>query len=266
LKPQINFVVALQNEAKPLIEYYKLKLLHHYPFKVYKNENKWLIVSKVGNTMIKKACLHLSEISHSHLNTVWLNIGTAGHLNYPLGTILIANKIIDDCSKATYYPSQIIKENLISTIVRTVEKNVNDYNEKEIFDMEASGFFHICSKISLNELICSIKIISDNKEFPNFNNKLIYSLIKNSLNKLSGIVDQFYKLSEKQCSLVLTNEHFEIFLNKWYFSFTQTSQLKKKLNKLRFLKPKIDYFNESKSYKNSKEVLNFLENELLNHD
>ena len=33
-------------------------------------------------------------------------------------------------------------------------KNVNDYNEKEIFDMEASGFFHICSKISLKELIC----------------------------------------------------------------------------------------------------------------
>ena len=123
MKPQINFVVALQNEAKPLIEYYKLTLLHHYPFKVYKNENKWLIVSKVGNKMIKKACLHLSEISHSHLNTVWLNVGTAGHLHYPLGTILIANKIIDDHTKAIYYPSQIIKDNLKSTIVRTVEKN-----------------------------------------------------------------------------------------------------------------------------------------------
>ena len=238
MKPQINFVVALQNEANPLIKYYKLKLLHHYPFKVYKNDNMWLIVSKVGSKMIKKACIHLSEISNSHLYTVWLNIGTAGHLNYPLGKLVIGNKIIDDYSKATYYPSQIIKGKLTSISIRTLHNKLKKYNEKEIFDMEASGFFYICSKISINEFIKDINLI----------------------------VDEFYKLSKKQCKLIYPNDELEKFLNKWHFTFTQTFQLKKKLNKLRFLNPKVDFFYKSSSYMNSKEVLNFLEKELMKND
>ena len=266
MKPQINFVIALQNEANPLIKYYKLKLLHHYPFKVYKNDNMWLIVSKVGSKMIKKACIHLSEISNSHLYTVWLNIGTAGHLNYPLGKLVIGNKIIDDYSKATYYPSQIIKGKLTSISIRTLHNKLKKYNEKEIFDMEASGFFYICSKISINEFICSLKIISDNKEFPDFNNKTISSLFTKSLKDINLIVDEFYKLSKKQCILTYPNDELEKFLNKWHFTFTQTFQLKKNLNKLRFLNPKVDFFYKSSSYKNSKEVLNFLEKELMKND
>ena len=262
MKPQINFVLALSNEAAPLIKYYDLKLIHHYPFKVFKNKNFSLIISGVGISLVKKACIYLSKLTNCHLYTVWLNIGTAGHFSFNIGDIFLAHKVIDEKSSETYYPPQILKVKLPSIVIKTIIKPLNKYEEDKIFDMEASGFFEVCSKFSILEFVQSIKIISDNKDSPNFNNKKIESLITNSLNIINELIDELYVLSKKQCSFVLPNELLEKFLNEWHFTFTQSHQLKKILNKLRLLRPDIDSFNKVIFCKESKEVIKLLEAEI----
>ena len=266
MKPQINFVSALSNEAAPLIKYYDLKLINHYPFKVFKNKNFWLIISGVGINLVKQACIHLSKLTNCHQYIVWLNIGTAGHFSYNIGDIFLAHKVIDEKSSKTYYPPQILNVKLPSTVIKTIINPLSKYEEDKIFDMEASGFFEICSKLSILEFVQSVKIISDNKDSPNFNNKKIESLIANSLNIVNELVDELYVLSKKQCSLVLPNELLEKFLNNWHFTFTQTHQLKKILNKLRLLRPDIDLFNQVILCKQSKEVIKLLESKIYNHD
>ena len=262
MKPQINFVLALSNEAAPLIKYYDLKLIHHYPFKVFKNKNFSLIISGVGFNLVKKACIYLSKLSNSHPYTVWLNIGTGGHFSFNIGDIFLAHKVIDEKSSKIYYPPQILKVKLPSAVIKTIRKPSDKYQEDKIFDMEAFGFFEICSKLSILEFVQSVKIISDNKDSPNFNNKKIELLITNSLNIINELINELYFLSKKQCSLVLPNELLEKFLNNWHFTFTQIHQLKKILNKLRLLRPNIDPFKKVFFCKESKELIKLLESEI----
>ena len=77
----IRWVMALKQEAQPIIEYYKMKLLEgNNIFPIYKNydQSHWLIISGIGRDNSASATSYLYERSNSSKYTSWINLGIAG--------------------------------------------------------------------------------------------------------------------------------------------------------------------------------------------
>ena len=79
---EINIVVAMKREAKPLINYWGLK---ENSKKFYSNKKKKinLIISGIGRKRAEKATIYLGEKTNN--TPFFLNIGIAGHKSYKLG-------------------------------------------------------------------------------------------------------------------------------------------------------------------------------------
>ena len=71
-KNEINIVVAMEREAKPLINYWKLKKKTE---KIFSNKKKKinLIISGIGKNKAKNATNHIAE--KTSINSFFLNIG-----------------------------------------------------------------------------------------------------------------------------------------------------------------------------------------------
>lgn len=114
-----NFVVALDAEARPIIDFYQLKRLSTIASHVvYSNNNHsiFLIVSGIGIAASQGAVgflagwqLAVKEYASDTINrqdsalafaraTLWINVGIAGHAEQAIGAIFRANKITDQYS------------------------------------------------------------------------------------------------------------------------------------------------------------------------
>src|ERR1700761_8244047 len=101
----IAIVTAFHSEAKPLIEYFKLKTqMTQAPFPIYQNENMHLIISGLGKINAALAVGYLQAILQTP-NIVWLNIGIGGHRSMEIGTAILAHKVIDESTARSFYPT-----------------------------------------------------------------------------------------------------------------------------------------------------------------
>ena len=104
----IRFVVALEAEAEPIIEDYDLKIIHEINlFKVYRNNsgNHWLIISGIGSINAAAASIFLYQHSNANKSSFWFNIGIAGYFTGPAGEIFLVDKILDEATCQTHFPS-----------------------------------------------------------------------------------------------------------------------------------------------------------------
>ena len=81
----------------PIIELYNLKLAecNDYINKIYNNKSKtiWLIISGIGNKKAINAVNFLFEISNCNHNSLWINIGIAGHKRFKPGKLYEIKKV-----------------------------------------------------------------------------------------------------------------------------------------------------------------------------
>lgn len=177
IKKNLRFVIALKIEAINFIKLYNLKIYNSSKsvFKIYYNpeSNIWLVISGVGNVNAAAATIHLYDISSKNLKNIWINFGMAGSKNQEIGDLFKVNKVIYKVGNKvkSYYTSALINNKLKSKEIISVDKPEINFKKAEIlFDMEAYGFIKTVEKICARELICIIKIISDNqyKEPKNF--------------------------------------------------------------------------------------------------
>jgi adenosylhomocysteine nucleosidase len=95
----------LQCEASPIIAHFNLRSYPDSPFPIYYNETMALIVSGIGKINCAAATAYLQVLRGGSLHSAWLNIGIAGHSEYPLGKGLLVHQIIKrwpvrlDCSE-----------------------------------------------------------------------------------------------------------------------------------------------------------------------
>ncbi|HEY5603069.1 MAG TPA: hypothetical protein VIM41_08185 [Gammaproteobacteria bacterium] len=163
----LNIVVALSEEARPFIQYYRLKRLHHrHAFPVYGNDNIQLIVSGVGNLRAAVATGYLAGIRDSGRTTAWLNAGIAGCKSLPVGETVLAHKIIDTVSRQVFYPAICFDPPCKTGNIRTVPIPEIQYPCDNVYDMEAAGFFSAAMRFGTLELIHCLKIVSDNEASP----------------------------------------------------------------------------------------------------
>tara|TARA_Y100000590_G_scaffold341642_1_gene389879 strand:+ start:907 stop:1497 length:591 start_codon:yes stop_codon:yes gene_type:complete len=192
-KKEINIVVAMKREAKPLIEYWNLKENSE---KFFTNKKKKinLIISGIGKTRSEKAAIYIAEKTSN--NSFFLNIGIAGHKNHKLGEAILVSKITDNSNKYSWYPSLLWKTKIKKSPLITVKFPKIRYTSNNLYDMEASGFFKGARNFVGPEKVQCIKVISDNKHSSilNISSKKIENWIFSKITIINKLVNEFLKV------------------------------------------------------------------------
>jgi hypothetical protein len=227
----MNFVVALKAEAKPLIECFKLtKESGPSPFPLFASDRHRLVLSGIGKELATKATTYLRE-RFPQPNQSWFNLGLAGHGNLELGTVFLANRILDDAEEKVFYPPQLLDHSLESSALQTCSCPVSDYPDPIGYDMEASAFCTSASLGSIRELIQVIKIVSDNPNHPldSFDRASAQALIEGALPSIVPLIDQLEELAHKISPSTSLLDSIEHALPLHPFSETQRHQARKLL-------------------------------------
>ena len=162
--PLLRFVVALPAEARPLIERFGMTAAGDGPFPVYRGEDAWLAVSGHGKAAAAAATAYLHLFSGGALGCAWLNVGLGGHGQRAVGEGVVAHKISDAASGASWYPQLVIDSPRPTVPVLTVERVEEEYAPPWIYESEAAGFFPTACRFSVAELVHCYKVVSDNPD------------------------------------------------------------------------------------------------------
>ena len=265
----VNIVVALHSEAKPLIEQFGLDLRHeHSEFSVYAKAPIRLIRSGIGKQSVTRATEYLVKSDKNSPCQGWLNIGIAGHRLLEVGTGVLANKIIDQASARTWYPSPFCSSEWKSSQVITVDEVELHYAEDACYDMEAAGFFPTACRSSLADLVFCYKIVSDNKtsSVQNITRSFVNQLVSSQLTNIQVLTDELDKRVKTVLDRIPQQDLPESFFNKWRFTVTQQLMMRRLLNQCSILGYEITTESESMVHcQNSRAVIHTIQKTLDSH-
>lgn len=186
----INIVCALDCEARPLIDYYRLRSVPGAQgFKLYRSEQIQLIVSGMGSIAAAVAVGYLAA-STAGRNAAWLNVGVAGHASADIGSLFVAGKIMQHTGDYQAFPALLFHNNLPVSGLLTVDRVLPNYPQDIMLDMEAAGFFQTAIRFSPLELVQCVKIISDNsvQQHEQVNAKAVITLINTQMPAIDEMV------------------------------------------------------------------------------
>ncbi|MCC6751604.1 MAG: hypothetical protein IT371_28390 [Deltaproteobacteria bacterium] len=199
----LRLVVALPPEARPLVRHYGLKPpAEPEPFPIYQGEGIWLVVSGLGKLAAAAATSYLYLRSGGQRQAAWLNLGVGGHREHPLGTGLLAHKVMDEATGWRWYPPQLPELAIPSASVLTVERPETEYAGPWLYEMEASGFFVAASRFAAPPLVHCYKVVSDNlhQRTEKVDAALVERLIDERLGELDLLVRQLAALARDPAS------------------------------------------------------------------
>ena len=165
--PFINLVTALPAEAKPIITRFDLKRVQpDLGFPLYRRGPVALVVTGPGKINAAAGTAFLGALGDYRQESVWVNLGIAGHTERRIGEVLLAGSATDAGSRRTWYPSLPEYPPCPADSLLTLDRPDLDYEHAGLIDMEASGFFPTACRYSSVELVQVLKIISDNRKKP----------------------------------------------------------------------------------------------------
>lgn len=254
-------VTAFHSEAKPLIEYFKLKLqTAKSAFPIYQNETMHLIISGMGKINAASAVGYLqAKLQIDEI--VWLNFGIAGHRTMDLGSSIIAHKVIDSGTGQAFYPTITGSIPEKGSILYTVDQAERTFSEDYVYEMEASGFMQAALRFSSSELVHCYKIISDNlKTGICFEKQKLQKMIEVHLPKIQNFLDDLQSLRQeipKNFPLPI-----EEFTSRYHFTSSEQHQLKRLLTRLKTINKDFNPFCELSCLATAAEVLYHLEQKI----
>ena len=223
----MNFLIATQKEAAPVIAAYKLQKDQGCPYPFYFKDDVRLVISGIGSLQAAGATAYLMG-RFPKKNQVWINLGIAGHGSLEYGDIFVAGRILSVSEPTCFYPPQIIESEIpISELTTGNEAQVN-YRAEMGYDMEAHGFYQTACLSTTRELVQVLKIVSDNPSTPitEFKPEQATSLIENKL----SIIDQWKEALEKASIEIEpppeVEKTFSLITQTCRFSSTRAHQLK----------------------------------------
>ncbi len=259
----INLIVALQAEAKPLINHYGLNgRATAGGFRLYQRDDLQLIVSGKGKLAAAAATTFIADDN----NHAWLNIGLAGGTSMTIGESALIDKITDHSSGQRWYPPHVINSPTLRCALTTVDQpQANGGAEHMLYDMEASGFYASASRFNSGELVQCLKVVSDDCHNPcqSVDAALGQELIEQQLDAIDHIIQQLRQLLTTQQEMFATPEHMARFLAQWHFSTSQQHQLKRLLQRWQALAPACSPFNDALlAQRHSRQVLPLLQQQI----
>lgn len=261
--PKTFIYAALPCEAKPIIEFYRLKKATAInSFAVYVNNEICLTVTGIGKIAMAAGIAYTQALFTSAQNSVMLNVGIAGHKNHATSSVFLIDKITDVDSERQYYPPLIFTPPCPTHSLQTAAKPQFIYHPLHLCDMEASAFYETATRFSSGELVQCLKIISDNESSPaqNIQAKQVSELIDAQLSTIATALKELTKRADLLAASQPTE--FVRLLNQYHFSVTEQIQLKKLLSRWNLVEGESRIKFATGSPKNGKEFLNLLNQHL----
>ena len=210
---QLNFITALPSEARPIIDRFKLgQPQRTNGITWYENADVRLAVSGVGKSASAFAVGVLSGMDRGSAQSLWLNVGIAGHRDASLGTIGIAHRIDDLATAQVHYPAIVFNAPCASFRVACFDRPTTSYHGDALCDMESAAFFAAAIRTSGVEFAHVLKIVSDN-----------------NAEHLDGFAARVTPAPVRESS--------DPILQRWRFSVTQALQLAELERRCSLLRP-----------------------------
>lgn len=264
ITPSIFIFCALACEARPIIQAWKLKKHpQQHPFSIYINDERVVVVSGVGKTAMASSIGYALAFFTPPPSPVLLNVGIAGHLNHPLGSIHLVDKIMDADSGKRFYPQLPFTSPCPSHALATHSTPQTSYIQEFIYDMEAAAFVEAATKFSSSELIQCLKIISDNQLSPpaNINETMVEQWCARHLTTIDAMITQLRALRQSIPSLDSTL-HKQM-IDRFHFSTTNELKLKSLLERWKWIEGEESLeWMDGNPPRNGKELIDRLEQRL----
>jgi adenosylhomocysteine nucleosidase len=234
---KIFIYAALPCEAKPLIDFFKLKKdLTIKCFAIYSNDKICLTVTGIGKSAMAAGIAYTQALFSATQNPTLLNIGIAGHKEHPIGSIFLIDKITDVDSDRRYYPPLAFTPPCPTHSLQTTAKPQYAYPTDDLCDMEASAFYETATRFASGELSQCLKIVSDNESSSahNINPKQVSGLISAQLSIIDSMLAKLTRLVKP---LVLPElAEFDQLCSQYRFTTNEQLQLKKLLTRWHLVK------------------------------
>jgi len=192
------WITALHCEAKPIIDHYRLKKSQsHHAFDIYEKGQIVCIVSGIGKLACATAIAWIAALNHEARSIAWINVGTAGSASHDIGTALLINRISDESSQH-FYPAPLLNSRFETAHCLTRNEPSTDYHPQQLYDMEASAFYHTATRFSGAELVQCVKVVSDNPAHQTGRNKArISDLIHQHIDQLAQLALDLQTMNER---------------------------------------------------------------------
>lgn len=236
----LRFVVALQAEARPLVDRFRMETVHDGPFRVYQGEGAWLVVSGQGKAAAAAAVAYLHLMSGGALGRAWLNVGVGGHSRRPVGEGVVAHKVTDHASGLSWYPQLVVDSPGPTVPLLTIERVEEEYSPPWVYETEAAGFVPIACRFSLVELVHCYKVISDNPDATlsrQMSGAYVEELIQRNLEGIEGFARSLTDLALEMEILSADPPGYRGILERWHFNAPQQRRLRRLLQRLAVLAP-----------------------------
>lgn len=256
----LNFVVALQSEATPLIEHFKLKSVQAGPFRTFSRDKVKLIISGMGKINTAAATAALLQQQEFLDQAICINLGISGHENLPLGSCFVAHRVSDSTSGTDWYPQMTFNPDCTTSQLCTVEQPSTEYPENSGLDMEASAFYPIAIRYIAGELTQVVKVVSDTPEnsIEELDKQKVTQLISDAMPDILSVIDKLCRLSTVQYDGSEIHQLKRRYSDIWHLTVSQNNALTRLLERHQALfkvLPEPDMF---KQCRNSKEMLKLL--------
>ncbi|MFT5219206.1 MAG: adenosylhomocysteine nucleosidase [Planctomycetota bacterium] len=222
------WVCALHCEAKPIIDFYRLKKSHEESaFDLYSNTDMACIISGVGKMNSAIATAWVAAKYSDCRSIAWVNLGTAGARDAAIGSIYAINQVLQAANDKSFY-SPLMKVNRMATAsCITIDQERDDYHAQHLFDMEAAGFYQAATRFSSLELIQCIKVISDNSNHPRHRDRqAISDLIYGNIEAIDQVFRQLMVINQGMINRDIGAQDWLSISGLASFSQTQKNKLR----------------------------------------
>jgi adenosylhomocysteine nucleosidase len=239
--PSLRFVVALQAEARPLVERFGLEpVAESHAFHVYRGLRGWAIVAGLGKASSAAATAYLHLLSGGEPGQVWLNVGIGGHGQRAVGDAFIAHKIQDGASGLSWYPPLVVDLPCPTAPFLTVERMEEEYALPWLHEMEAAGFYPTACRFATSELVHCFRVVSDNPEATltrATSSSLVERLVRDNLEKIDSFGTALVGLARELAAVAADPPGYRETLARRPFTATEQRRLRRLLQSLAALAP-----------------------------
>lgn len=158
----ITYITALYEEAKIIIDKYKMKKrLDETFFQYFASSDAELIITGVGYPNVFKSISRHFSLRVPSSNDIVVNIGICGStINDSISNLYYINKITDSVFDRYYYPDLLFKNSFNQASV-TSYKSLCDKTDDLLADMEAAPLYEALSSFFSPDRVFFFKIVSD---------------------------------------------------------------------------------------------------------
>lgn len=231
----IYLTCALDAEARPLLEHYRLKRDYSLPYTLYKGDGVLLLITGIGRS---NAMLALSALMGYRIPTkedILINIGICGAPDtYLLGEALLIHQIMDP--ERSYYPDILYPHPLRETGLVCVDTPVSSPSPFPV-DMESGGIFQAASRFLKLHQMAFVKIVSDHFEPHNVTKEGAIHLVQSHIRTLESLIASLQEVSSDP-ALFTPEEMEQIEGWKAHFTVAQGVKLEEALSYFRLKTPK----------------------------